>query len=103
MRRRPPPRPTGTHQHNTSNQEDEPGERFDGGTAATWATRSHRAFTVHSVAVAAARAVFRAVSRDSRRARRSAAPPSAKFPHKFFAHNPRNTARRASRMNDRVA
>ena len=81
---------------------DEAGERFDGGTAATWATRSHRAFTVHSVAVAAARAVFRAVSRDSRRARRSAAPPSAKFPHKFYAHNPRNTARRAARMNDRV-
>ena len=82
---------------------DEPGARFDGGTAATWATRSHRAFTVHSVAVAAARAVFRAVSRDSRRARRSAAPPSAKFPHKFYAHTPRNTARRAARMNDRVA
>lgn len=82
---------------------DEAGERFDGGTAATWATRSHRAFTVHSVAVAAARAVFRAVSRDSRRARRLAAPPSAKFPHKFYAHTPRNTARRAARMNDRVA
>ena len=49
------------------------------------------------------RAVFRAVSRDSRRARRSAAPPSAKFPHKFYAHNHRNTARRAARMNDRVA
>ena len=27
----------------------------------------------------------------------------SKFPHKFYAHNLRNTARRAARMNDRVA
>ena len=52
---------------------------------------------------AAARAVFRAASRDSRRARRSTAPPSAKFPHKYYAHNHRNTARRAACMNDQVA
>ena len=41
---------------------DKPGERFDGGAAATWATRSHRAFTAHSAAVAAARATFGAIA-----------------------------------------
>ena len=46
---------------------DEEGERFDGGAAATWATRSHRAFLTHSVAVAAAKAAYRAVVRETDR------------------------------------
>ena len=59
---------------------DEPGERFDGGVAASWATRSHRMFTAHSVAVSAIRAV--AASRETRRTKTPSSPPSAKYPHK---------------------
>ena len=58
---------------------------------------------MHSVAVAAARAIYRAVCRDSRRERRTTTPPSAKYPHKYHAHNDRNTVRRAVRMQSRVA
>ena len=77
----------------------EPGDRFDGGTAASWATRTHRSFTVHTVAVAAARAVLRAVQFDSnRKAHRSTTPPSAKFSHKYYAHNARNRSRRSAFM-----
>ena len=77
----------------------EPGDRFDGGAAASWATRTHRAFTVHTVAVAAARAAFKAVQFDSdRTARRTAMPPSAKFSHKYHAHNARNTSKRSAFM-----
>ena len=64
------------------------GERFDGGAAATWATRSHRAFTVHAVAVIAARATCRAITT-----------PDARNCHSY---NPRNLARRTARMKRRV-
>jgi hypothetical protein len=57
---------------------DETGERFDGGVAASWATRSHRMFTAHSVAVSATRAVYRAASREIRRTKTPSSPPSAK-------------------------
>ena len=66
-------------------------ERFDGGTAASWAPRSHRMFTAYSVAVAATRAVYRAACRETRRTKTPSSPPSAKFPHKCSAHNTRNT------------
>ena len=62
---------------------DEAGERFDGGVAATWATRSHRMFAAHSVAVSATRAVYRAASRETRRTKTPSSPPSAKYPHKY--------------------
>ena len=55
---------------------DEAGERFDGGVAASWATRSHRMFTAHSVAVSATRAVYRAASRETRRTKTPSSPPS---------------------------
>ena len=37
---------------------DEEGERFDAGAEATWATRKHRSFMIHTVAAAAARATY---------------------------------------------
>ena len=46
---------------------DEAGERFDGGAAASWASRSHRMFTAHSVAVAATHPVYRVACRETRR------------------------------------
>ena len=82
---------------------DEAGERFDGGAAASWATRSHRMFTAHSVAVAATRAVYRAACRETRRIKTPSSPPSAKFPHKYSAHNTRNTSRRSALMSNRAA
>ena len=84
---------------------DEAGERFDGGAAASWATRSHRVFTAHSVAVAATRAVYRAACRETRRTKTPSSPPSAKFPHKCSAHNTRNTSSRNALMlmSNRVA
>ena len=77
-----------------------PGERFDGGAAATWATRSHRAFTVHAVAVAAARATCRAIATPD--ACRRVSPPSAKYAKNCHSHHPRNRARRNARMMRRV-
>ena len=65
---------------------DETGERFDGGVAASWATRSHRMFTAHSVAVSATRAVYRAASRETRRTKTPSSPPSAKYPHNAQVH-----------------
>ena len=84
---------------------DEPGERFDGGVAASWATRSHRMFTAHSVAVSATRAVYRAASRETRRTKTPSSPPSAKYmyPHKYSAHSTRSATLRTARMSDRVA
>ena len=34
-------------------------DRFDAGTEGTWATRKHRSFLIHSVAAAAAHALFK--------------------------------------------
>jgi hypothetical protein len=89
---------------------DEAGERFDGGAAASWATRSHRMFTAHSVAVAATRTVYRAACRETRHTKTPSSPhkvlfspPSAKFPHKYSAHNTRNTSCRSALMSNRVA
>ena len=81
---------------------DETGERFDGGVAASWATRSHRMFTAHSVAVSATRAVYRAASRETRRTKTPSSPPSAKYPHKYSAHSTRSATLRTARMSDRV-
>ena len=80
---------------------DEPGERFDGGAAATWATRSHRVFTVHSVVAAAARVTFGAIVRAG--ACRRVISPSVKNSNKLDAHNPRNTAARNARIVGRAA
>ena len=82
---------------------DEAGERFDGGVAASWATRSHRMFTAHSVAVSATRAVYRAASRETRRTKTPSSPPSAKYPHKYSAHSARSATLRNARMSNRVA
>jgi hypothetical protein len=81
---------------------DETGERFDGGVAASWATRSHRMFTAHSVA-AATRAVYRAASRETRRTKTPSSPPSVKYPHKYSAHSTRSAILRSARMSNRVA
>ena len=81
---------------------DETGERFDGGVAASWATRSHRMFTAHSVAVSATRAVYRAASRETRRTKTPSSPPSVKYPHKYSAHGTRSATLRTARMSDRV-
>ena len=78
-----------------------PGERFDGGAAATWATRSHRAFTVHAVAIAAARATCRAIAKPDA-CRRSISPPSVKYAKSCRSYDPRNLARRTARMKRRV-
>ena len=48
-------------------------ERFDGSTAASWATRNHHTFTAHFVAVATTRAVYSAAWRETRRTK---TPPS---------------------------
>ena len=82
---------------------DETGERFDGGVAASWATRSHRMFTAHSVAVSATRAAYRAASRETRRTKTPSSPPSAKYPHKYSAHSARSATLRNARMSNRVA
>ncbi|MEO2236711.1 MAG: hypothetical protein ABGW95_00465, partial [Candidatus Poseidoniia archaeon] len=75
------------------------GQRDDGGAAAFWATRSHRAFTVYTVAAAAARAAHRAACFESaRKTRRVNKPLSAKYSHKYHAHNGRTTTRRSAFM-----
>jgi hypothetical protein len=58
---------------------------------------------LHQAADAPQHVRLTAIRRNSPRTARSAALPSAKFPRKFYAHNTRNTARRAARMNGRAA
>jgi hypothetical protein len=79
---------------------DEEGERFDAGTEGTWATRKHRSFLIHSVAAAAARALFSAVAIESRNLRASYPLPSAKPDFDFASiHRPdiRNSRNAAMR------
>ena len=68
---------------------DEEGDRFDAGTEGIWATRKHRTFLIHSVAAAAARALFSALATESRNRRPRCLFPSAK-PDRNFAsiHRP---------------
>ena len=58
---------------------------------------------LHQAADALQHVRLTAIRRNYTRVARSAALPSAKFPRKFYAHNTRNTARRAARMNGRAA
>ena len=78
---------------------DEEGERFDAGAEATWATRKHRSFMIHTVAAAAARATYRAAAAESKRSR-LAAPLSASIKQCSFhhIHAPRRRARRNAEM-----
>ena len=76
-------------------EHDEEGERFDGGAAATWATRSHRAFLTHSLAAAAAKATHRALLLEVLKLDAPTKCPSAKaIAANFRAHSAINTARR---------
>ena len=79
---------------------DEEGDRFDAGAEGTWATRKHRSFLIHSVAAAAARALFRAVATESTNRRISRPPPSAKPADFDFAliHHPDFRRRRNAAM-----
>ena len=56
---------------------------------------------LHQAADALQHVRLTAIRRNS--TARSAALPSANFPRKFHAHNARNTARRAARVNGRAA
>jgi hypothetical protein len=47
--------------------------------------------------------LYRAASRETRRTKTPSSPPSAKYPHKYSAHNTRNTSRRSALMSGRVA
>ena len=58
---------------------------------------------LHQAADALQHVRLTAIRRNSTRTARSAALPSANFPRKFHAHNARNTARRAARVNGRAA
>ena len=58
---------------------------------------------LHQAADALQHVRLTAIRRNSTGAACSAVLPSAKFPRKFYAHNTRNTARRAARMNGRAA
>ena len=74
---------------------DEEGDRFDAGTEGTWATRKHRSFLIHSVAAAAARALFSALATESRNRRARCLLPSAKPDRNFAAiHRPDISSRR---------
>ena len=70
---------------------DEEGDRFDAGAEGTWATRKHRSFLIHSVAAAAARALFRAVAIPRARTAASAALPRRLSPPTLTS--PSSTAR----------
>ena len=59
-------------------EHDEEGDRFDGGAVVTWATRTHRAFLTHSVATAAAKALYSALRAEVLKLAKPAKPPSAK-------------------------
>ena len=80
---------------------DEEGERFDAGAEATWATRKHHSFMIHTVAAAAARATYRAAAAESKR-RRLAAPLPASIKQCAFQfqriHAPCHRARRNAEM-----
>ena len=78
---------------------DEEGDRFDAGTEGTWATRKHRSFLIHSVAAAAARALFSALATESRNRRARCLLPSAKPDRNFAAiHSPHIRNRRNNAM-----
>ena len=78
---------------------DEEGDRFDAGTEGTWATLKHRSFLIHSVAAAAARALFRALASESRNRRARCLLPSAKPDPNFAAiHSPHTRNRRNDSM-----
>ena len=51
---------------------DEEGERVDAGAKATWATRKHLSFMIHTAATAAARTTYRAAAAESKRSRLAA-------------------------------
>ena len=78
---------------------DEEGERFDAGAEATWATRKHRSFMIHTVAAAAARATYRAAAAESKRSRLAAPlPASIKQCAFHHIHAPHRRARRDAEM-----
>ena len=78
---------------------DEEGERFDAGAEATWATRKHRSFMIHTVAAAAARATYRAAAAESKRSRLAAPlPASIKQCAFHHIHAPHRRARRNAEM-----
>ena len=83
---------------------DEEGDRFDAGTEGTWATRKHRSFLIHSVAAAAARALFSALATESRNRRPRCLFPSAK-PDRNFAsiHRPDISSRRNAAMRNTLS
>ena len=82
---------------------DEEGDRFDAGTEGTWATRKHRTFLIHSVAAAAARALFRALATESRNRRARCLFPSAKPDHNFASiHRPDIRSHRDAAMRNNI-
>ena len=82
---------------------DEEGDRFDAGTEGTWATRKHRTFLIHSVAAAAARALFRALATESRNRRARCLFPSAKPDHNFASiHRPDIRSHRDAVMRNNI-
>ena len=83
---------------------DEEGDRFDAGTEGTWATRKHRSFLIHSVAAAAARALFSALATESKNRRARCLLPSAKPDRNFAAiHRPDISSRRNAAMRNTLS
>ena len=80
---------------------DEEGDRFDAGAEATWATRKHHSFMIHTVAAAAARANYRAAAAESKRGR-LVAPLPASIKQRAFQfqriHGSYHRARRNAEM-----
>ena len=82
---------------------DEEGDRFDAGTEGTWATRKHRTFLIHSVAAAAARALFSALATESRNRRARCLFPSAKPDRNFTSiHRPDIRSHRDAAMRNNI-
>ena len=79
-------------------------DRCDAGTEGTWATRTHRSFLIHSVAAAAARALFSALATESRNRRARCLLPSATPARNFAAiHCPHIRDRRNDAMRNTLS